>query len=80
MKALLTLFQVCFPGAHTVHCTVQQTNAWYMCACMYIDFPLNTCTGHRSLTRDLEAQVALITTNQKLRESLHQVSASLLSN
>ncbi len=30
--------------------------------------------GHRSLTRDLEAQVAIVTTNQSLRDSLHQVS------
>ncbi len=33
--------------------------------------------GHRSLTRDLEAQVAIVTTNQQLRQSLHDVSCML---
>ena len=33
-------------------------------------------SGHRSLTRDLETQAAVVTTNQELRASLHSVSAT----
>ena len=36
-------------------------------------FLLILFTGHRSLSRDLEAQVALVTENEELREALHEV-------
>ena len=35
--------------------------------------------GHRSLARDLEAQAAVVTTNQTLREALHTVSSSSMN-
>ena len=35
-------------------------------------------SGHRSLTRDLEAQAAVVTTNQELRASLHSVSTIII--
>ena len=33
-------------------------------------------SGHRSLTRDLEVQVAMVTENAGLRNALHKVSES----
>ena len=36
------------------------------------------CEGHRSLSRDLEAQAAIVTSNQQLREALHTVCTCVL--
>ena len=44
----------------------------FLCA-LDISCQMFLFTGHRSLSRDLEAQVALVTENEELREALHEV-------
>lgn len=54
--------------------SVYSVYAGMSCVYMTEDGQRHSCViGHRSLTRDLEAQVAVITTNQKLREALQEV-------
>ena len=36
-------------------------------------------SGHRSLTRDLEVQIAMATTNVELKQALHKVLYKLSS-
>ena len=50
-------------------------NTEYVCCCGSVYVYTLCVLGHRSLTRDLEAQAAVVTTNRDLRQSLHYVSA-----